>query len=107
MYKYCKSDVHILRRGCIEYRKLFMQIPNIDPFQYITLASVCNAIYRNELLLENTIAVFNATPTDNYSIKSIKFLKYLSIRDEINIRHACNGGETNITINLANGIPHK
>ena len=50
MYKYCKSDVDILRRGCTKLRELFMQIANIDPFQYITIASVCQAIYRNEFL---------------------------------------------------------
>ena len=57
MYEYCKSDVDILRRGCTKLRELFMQIANIDPFQYITIASVCQAIYRNEFLPENTIGV--------------------------------------------------
>ena len=46
MYKYCKSDVDILRRGCIELRRLFMEITPIDPFQYITNASVCMAAYQ-------------------------------------------------------------
>ena len=26
MYKYCKSDVDILRRGCMKFRELFIQI---------------------------------------------------------------------------------
>ena len=55
MYKYCKSDVDILRRGCLKLRELFLQIPNIDPFQYVTIASVCHAIYRNEFLPQDTI----------------------------------------------------
>ena len=38
MYKYCKSDVDILRRGCLKLRELFMKISNIDPFQYVTIA---------------------------------------------------------------------
>lgn len=36
--KYCKSDVDILRRSCSQYRQLYMDMANIDKFQYITLA---------------------------------------------------------------------
>jgi hypothetical protein len=34
--EYCDSDVDILRRGCLELRKQFLEIADIDPFQYIT-----------------------------------------------------------------------
>ena len=47
MYQYCKSDVDILRRGCLQLRQLFLNISQIDPFQYITIAGVCMAIYKN------------------------------------------------------------
>jgi len=30
MYKYCQSDVDILRRGCMMLRELFIQIADID-----------------------------------------------------------------------------
>ena len=99
MYKYCKSDVDILRRGCQELRRLFLEVASIDPFQEITTASVCMTIYRNKFLPEKTIAVCKETPSDNYSIKSIKWLKYLSITQGINIKHACNGGEPVINLN--------
>ena len=79
-------------------RELFINISNIDPFQYITIASVCHAIYRNEFLPTNTIGIVNETPTDNYSIKSIKWLKYVSLKNNFNIVHACNGGEQAIQI---------
>jgi len=68
MYQYCKSDVGILRRGCLELRRLFNQITSIDPFQYIMIASVCQAIYRNSFLPKNTNAIYNENPTDKYSI---------------------------------------
>ena len=32
MYQYCQSDVDILRRGCMKFRELFIQIAKIDPF---------------------------------------------------------------------------
>jgi len=99
MYKYCKSDADILRHGCLEFRRLFIHVASIDPFKYITIASVCQAIYRNLFLSKNTIAIYNENPTDNYSIKYIKWLKYISQKCKINIKHACNGGEVAININ--------
>ena len=99
MYKYCKSDVDILRRGCLKLRELFIQISNIDPFQYMTIASVCHAIYRNEYLPVNTLGVINEMPMENYSIKSIKWLKFMSRNKSVNIIHACNGGEYKLNIN--------
>ncbi|GFS99061.1 DNA_pol_B_2 domain-containing protein [Trichonephila clavipes] len=40
--KYCDSDVDILRRECLEMRKLFLKIADIDPFRYVTLAVCVN-----------------------------------------------------------------
>ena len=60
---------------------------------------VCQAIYRKHFLPENTIAICSENPVDTYSVKSMKWLKYISQRDNINIRHACNGGEATITTN--------
>jgi G:T-mismatch repair DNA endonuclease (very short patch repair protein) len=57
---------------------------------------VCQAIYRDQFLPENTIGVCAEQPSDNYSVKSIKWLKYVSQKDGINIRHACNGGEVTV-----------
>ena len=68
MYKYCKSDVDILRRGCLKLREQFLQISGIDPFQYVTIASVCHAIYRNEFLPSDTIGIVNELASDQYSI---------------------------------------
>src|SRR5271170_3210731 len=101
MYKYCKSDVDILRRGCMELIKLFIEISGTDPFKYVTIASVCNAIYRIKFLQAATIAVVNEAPCETYSIKSIKWLKYISIQNQIDIKHACHGGEQ--TIKLSTG----
>ena len=99
MYKYCQSDVDILRKGCLKLRELFLQVANIDPFQYITIASVFSAIYRNTCLPENTIGIVNEVPSDNYSIKSTKWMKYLSNKHRLNIKHACNGGEQILKLN--------
>ena len=44
--EYCRSDVDILRRGIMKLREDFIQLENIDPLRYITIASVCMTIYR-------------------------------------------------------------
>ena len=68
---YCKSDVDILRRGCVKYRNLILQITGetqtilnenmlteeivvngVDPFQFITLASLCMGVFRSKFLAE-------------------------------------------------------
>lgn len=64
LVEYCNSDVDILRGGCLELRKLFLEIANKDQFQYITIAAVCISIYRSKYLQENTISVIKDTRQD-------------------------------------------
>ena len=54
---YCRSDVDILRRSMMQFRDNFIEIGNIDPLQYVTIASVCMAIFRSKFLKFNQIAV--------------------------------------------------
>lgn len=59
--KYCESDVLLLKEGCMQFRKLFMDLTNaeVDPFNYVTIAAVCMAIYQRYFLKPNTIAVLD------------------------------------------------
>ncbi|XP_072384507.1 uncharacterized protein [Diabrotica undecimpunctata] len=91
LHAYCDSDVDILRRGCLEFRKEFLGIANIDPFQYLTIASVCMAIYRAKYLQPNTIGVVKQDLKDTYSEASIKWLSQFP-----DVQHALNGGEITI-----------
>lgn len=59
MYGYCVSDVDILRRGCMKFRQLLMEVTSqngtktgVDPFDYVTIAAVCQGIYRHLFLKE-------------------------------------------------------
>ena len=88
----------------MKLRELFIQIADIDPFQYITIASVCHAIYRSRFLPVNTIGIANEAQVDAYSVKSIKWLGYIAQKENIRIRHACNEGEQCI---IANGKTYK
>ena len=89
---YCTSDVDILRRACLSFRKLFMDIAQCDPFQKITIASVCMDIYRADHMPESSIAVVKENH-NNFSRSSIEWLEYVSKTEGIDLRHACNGGE--------------
>lgn len=90
LFEYCESDVDILRKGGLKFREEFLKIANIDPFQYLTIASVCMAIYRSKYIYNNTIAVVDEPKEEKYSKESISWLNSLG---NPNIKHALNGGE--------------
>ena len=53
MLKYCRSDVDILRKGCIQFRQLVIDVTGgVDPFEYVTIASLCMGIYKTLFLKE-------------------------------------------------------
>ena len=105
--KYCKSDVDILKRGCLTYRTMFMQITKknendlgIDPFRStITLPGVCHLVYRSLIMKPKSIALvadYGFDPTQNFSNKQIAWTKYLSVSENIRIEHCFNGKEKRI-----------
>ncbi|OOY49400.1 hypothetical protein BOV97_12840 [Solemya velum gill symbiont] len=71
MLEYCRSDVDILRQACLRFRTLMMEstgrweasvdrkegtimklVDAVDPYHYVTIASVCMGIYRTKFLEE-------------------------------------------------------
>ena len=54
--KYCRADVQILRQACLKFRQLLLTATTtqcgVDPFTYLTIASVCMAIYRAKFICE-------------------------------------------------------
>jgi hypothetical protein len=63
----------------LELRKQFLEIADIEPFQYITIASVCMAIYRSEYLQPETIAVVKDDKKEMYSKPSIAWLNTFNL----------------------------
>jgi hypothetical protein len=93
---YCRSDVDILRRSCMEFRELFRDSTGIDPFEKcLTIASACNLVFRTNFLKEGTIAVFNSYRQlkTKQSNTAIKWLSYIAEKENIHIEHVRNGGE--------------
>ena len=99
MESYCRSDVDILRKCCLDFRDILQETTDIDPFEKsLTIASVCHRVYCTNYLGENTIGVFSdehrlKTKTSN---KAVKWLSWLAETEEINIEHAKNGGEKRV-----------
>ena len=99
--KYCRSDVDILRRGMMKLREDFINLENIDPLRYITIASVCMTIYRSNYMPKKTIAIVpESVKADNFSKMSIIWLNYVSTTKGygVKIQHALNGGEKRLII---------
>ena len=83
---YCRSDVDILRRSLIKFREDFIQLENIDPLRFITIASICMTIYRSNYMPKKTIAIVpEYAKTDNFSKMSIMLLNYMSNGANIHI----------------------
>ncbi|VDH97141.1 Hypothetical predicted protein [Mytilus galloprovincialis] len=75
-------------------------LDGIDPFEScITIASACNLVFRRNFLEHQSIGII---PANGYrcehkqSIKALKWLKYLSEKDTIDIMHAGNRSEKQI-----------
>jgi hypothetical protein len=64
--QYCRSDVDILCRATMKFRKLIMENtkgPNdegIDPFRFVTIASACMGIYKSKFMTEKWQVLTNA-----------------------------------------------
>ena len=99
MESYCRSDVDILRKCCLDFRDILQETTGVDPFEKcLTIASVCQLVYRTNYLVENTMGVFSnehqlKTKTSN---KAVKWLSWLAETEEIDIVHVRNGGEKRV-----------
>lgn len=75
-------------------------IKGIDPFeQSITIASVCNLVYRTLYLKSEQIGIIpphGYRPEQKQSIKALYWLNCISKIHDVNIQHAFNGGEKQI-----------
>ena len=68
LLEYCCSDVNILLNTCWKFRKLFMDITGphhpIDPFDYITIASLCMGTFCAKFLPEEWVVLYKKDAQD-------------------------------------------
>ncbi len=55
LIRYCRADVELLGKAVLEFRKIFKTGCDVDPFRYVTLASLCMDIYIGNFIPEKTI----------------------------------------------------
>ena len=94
--KYCRLDVDILRKCCLLYREMFRKETDIDPFnKALTIASYCQEVHRTNFLKKDTIAIFNHDRQlkSKQSNVAVKWLSYISEKEDLSIQHVRNGGE--------------
>ena len=105
--EYCGSDVDILRRCCLQFKKLMEESCNLDPFKHcVTIASACNRVLRQEFLEEETIGLIPAQgyqPGRKYSLMALLWLAWVHHQTCDRILHALNGGEQKIDGNYVDG----
>ena len=99
---YCRSDVDILRRCCLQFSELFKKVTSLEPFSNcITIASACNLVFRHNFLKEDRIAIIPPQgyhPNDKYSIIALKWLELIKAETGAHIKHARNGGEQRLSV---------
>ena len=85
----------------------FMDVTGIDPFKKsIIIASACNLVFRTNFLQPVTIAFIphhDYNPERKQSIKAMQCIKYLSLKEGLNVQHAKNGGEERFGPYLVDG----
>ena len=71
MIRYCRSDVSILMKAMLSFRKLFIETTGIDPLtRTFTLASIGLEFFRAKLLPSNTIGITPIGGYNNYRMQS-------------------------------------
>lgn len=100
MEKYCRSDVEILRRAVLIFRKLFLNQLEIDPLtSAATIAAACMNGYRAKFLPKNTIPLMTFKSyrlRDNQSQLAIRYIKYFEEQYDIELQSAYRGKEKKI-----------
>ena len=105
---YCKSDVRLLKQGCLTFKRLFETLTGFNPFEHITIASACNRDLRMNRMIPNSIASEPVRGWRNSINQSRVALEWLTwCARENNIQHVRNAGEVRIpAIGFVDGYCH-
>lgn len=89
---YCISDVDILTKACLKFRKMFLVECNVCPFtEAVTIASACNLVFRRNFLQPQTIGLIprhGYRNVDKQSKIATLWLIYEELQRGINIIHS-------------------
>jgi len=93
---YCKSDVRLLKQGCLTFKRLFETLTDFNPFDHITIASACNLDLRMNRMIPNSEPVRGWKNRINQSNVALEWLTWCQQQQAHNIQHAGNAGEYRI-----------
>ena len=89
MDEYCRADVVVLRKACLRFRSMLLYITRdahhtgIDPFSYLTIASVCMTIFKSKFLPEtwqiNDELVVNVLIKDQHKNSKLKRRRFVTM----------------------------
>ena len=103
LLKYCKSDVKLLKEGCLKFVAEFEEIAGFNPLvEAVTIASACNLFWRREKLETDLIALEPQGGWRGNRINQSKIaLEWLYYQDHLlggmgRVRHVRNGGEVQV-----------
>jgi len=99
LVEYCKSDVRLLKQGCLTFKRLFETLTGFNPFDHITIASACNRDLRMNRMIPNSIAsepVRGWRNRVNHSNVALEWLTWCQQQPPQDIQHAGNAGEYRI-----------
>ena len=97
LLEYCKSDVLLLKQGCLTFKKEFEAKAGFDPFEQMTIASTCNRYLPTHCLEPHTIACEPLLGWGgrriHQSTVAFEWLSWEAHLADVDIQHAFNGGE--------------
>ena len=95
--EYCKSDVKLLKQGCITFKEKWCENSTFNPFECVTIASACNRDLRENHLIPQSIAsepVHGWKPQANQSNVAREWLHWVDSQlEEGHVQHVDNVGE--------------
>ena len=95
IHDHCKSDVRLLKSGCIKFRNASITDTGIDTCQSCTIAGACENVMRTSHLKPNYIGrvtVNGYRSLRNYSNKSMEWITYCEKITGVSYRHAWSVG---------------
>jgi len=85
---YCKSDVRLLKEGCLTFKRLFEAQTGFNPFEHITIPSACNRDLRMNRMIPNSIVSEPVKGWRNCVNQSQVALEWLTWCDHQQRQHA-------------------
>ena len=93
---YCRSDVLLLKEGCLVFKRLFEHHTSFNPFEQMTIASACNSDLRKNRMEPDTTAsepILGWRRNTNHSEVSMEWLYFVEEKLQTQLRDSLSDSE--------------